>query len=113
MKAERIFRKKFTLAFAQAEQEKAEQFALEGECQKAFVRMPNFASAVTGAVSLLDEEDFEVVASGSLAKNQDHKVDAAWPLPGLQKVKVRLSAALGAGDGGNVIVVLYGRKMGI
>ena len=114
MKSERIFRKEFSFPFVATNQDKELEFALEGELKKTFVRLPNFASNVTGQVLIEDEGGYDFVASvDTLAKNQDHRLDTPWPLAGTQKVKVHLSAALDALDSGTVIVVCYGRKVGI
>jgi len=110
-KTERIFRKKFTLTIGAAETSKTEPFILEGEIEALFVRMPNWTNSVTGVVSILDQDGYEVVASGALARNADHKVAADWPLPGSQSLKVLLGGVPG-GTGGDVIVVAYGRQLG-
>jgi hypothetical protein len=110
-KMERIFRRKFTLAIGAAETTKEESFILEGEIGALFVRMPNWTNVVTGVVSILDQDGYEVVASSALARGLDHKVAADWPLPGAQTLKVLLSGVPG-GAGGSVIVVAYGRQLG-
>jgi hypothetical protein len=110
-KTERIFRKKFTLTIGAAETTKTEAFVLEGEISALFVRMPNWTNVVTGVVSILDQDGYEVVVSTALARNADHKVAAAWPLPGSQTLKVVLGGVPG-GAGGDVIVVAYGRALG-
>lgn len=110
-KIERMFRKKFTFTIGAAETTKTENFILEGEIGALFVRMPNWTNVVTGVVSVLDQDGYEVVASSALARNLDHKVAADWPLPGSQTLKVVLSGVPG-GTGGDVIVVAYGRQLG-
>ena len=110
-KTERVFRKKFTLAFGAADTTKTEAFILEGEIEALFVRVANFTNAVTATVSLLDTDSYEMVLSSALSRNTDNRVAAAWPLPGAQSIKVLLSGAPG-GAGGNVIVVAYGRELG-
>lgn len=110
-KEERIFRDKFTLALGAAETSKSVDFIREGEINGLFVRVPNFTNAVTATISVLDADGYEFVVSSALARNADHRVSAAWPLPGAQTLKVTLSGAPG-GSGGSVIVVGYGRKVG-
>ena len=110
-KLERIFRKKFTIPIGAAETTITQSFILEGEIGALFVRMPNWTNNVTGVVSLLDQDGYEVVASSALARNADHKVPASWPLPGSQTLKVVLGGVPG-GAGGSVIVVAYGRQLG-
>lgn len=113
-RAERIVREVFTLAFAETEQEKSCAFPFEGEVIRVLVDMPNFATTLTGTLTITDPDDYTMLSQASLARNAVSTIDPNLPVPlsGANAIKLALSAPVGAEDSGEAKVVVYARRCG-
>lgn len=111
MKAERVIRKKFTLAFGAAETDKSAALAVEGVVQYAYVNVANWTNSPTANLYLSDVEDLKYYKSANLNKNTENQLNPNAGVVGDGKVGVVLSGVPG-GSGGNVVVVLIIKTVG-
>jgi len=111
MKAERIKRLKFTLAFGPTGTLVTAALPTEGIVHNAHVNVPNFTNAVTAQLVFADVEDLQYYKSSALAKNAEHQLIPDNGIPGDGKVGILLSGDAG-GSGGSVVVVLMVKAAG-
>lgn len=108
---ERIFRKKLTFAFGATDQTLSQDIAVEGEITQMHVILPEFTTAETAVLTILDEDDLKVYESNAITDNGATVIDATRYVANKQTVQLALNAAAG-GTGGDATVVIYGKGIG-
>jgi len=104
MKPEQVLRIEKEFVFGAGDTVKSQPSG--GEIKHFHLRVPNFANAVTAALSLEDLKGYEVYNSGAKAKDQNHNIDREQLIDGNFTFKVTLSGTPG-GAGGTVKAVIY------
>lgn len=106
---ERSFRFKNTLSFGATDQVKSVVLPFTGVIQQIHVRLPDFATAANGVLTLEDSDGYVLYTSSAMNKNTNNNVDTTQYVPANDKMilKLTLNAAAGTGGGDVVVAIRY------